>query len=213
MEHLNDLLAFALSLPPTAVLLLVFGSAWLEFVFPPYLGDSIMLFGFFLAGQGVVAAHEVFVAAVVGSILGSGVAFLLGGRFGAAALEYLARFRRGGQAPERIKRLLVKHGEKVLLVNRFLPFFRNFMLYGAGAFRLRFLPSMAANAVSVVAFVSFLMALGLMAAGSFEQLQATFQRVFGFSGAAVILLTGVWVAWVSRRQAPSRLSESSSVAD
>ncbi|MEM1182927.1 MAG: DedA family protein [Acidobacteriota bacterium] len=211
MSTLNELLAFALSLPPSAVLILVFLSAWLEFVFPPYLGDSMMLFGFFLAGQGVVGAHEVFVAAVVGSILGSAVAFVLGGRFGAQAIDYLARFRRTGKAPEKLRHLLSEHGEKVLLINRFLPFFRNFMLYGAGAFRLRFLPSMAANAVSVVAFVSFLMALGLMAAGSFEQLQATFQRLFGLGGAVAILGTGLWVAWVSRKQTP--LPEPSSVVD
>ncbi|MEO1365707.1 MAG: DedA family protein [Acidobacteriota bacterium] len=206
MSTLNDLLAFALALPPSAVLIFVFVSAWLEFVFPPYIGDSMMLLGFFLAGQGVVAPRDVFLVAVVGSILGSAVAFLIGGRYGAKAITYLVRFRRSRRAPDRLRHMLAEHGEKVLLVNRFLPFFRNFMIYGAGAFRLRFLPSMAANAVSVVAFVSFLMALGLMAAGSFEQLQASFQRIFGVGGALAILATGLWVAWVSRQPLPEPTS-------
>ncbi|MEM6797146.1 MAG: VTT domain-containing protein, partial [Acidobacteriota bacterium] len=187
MSSLEDFLAFALALSPTAVLLLVFLSAWLEFVFPPYFGDSIMLFGFFLAGQGAVPAVEVFVAAAAGSILGSVLAFALGYRYGSVALDKLSRWRRRGQGPpESLQRLLQQNGEAILLVNRFLPFLRNFMLYGAGAMRLRFVPAMVANALSVLAFVSFLMALGLMAAGSFEELRDSFRQLYGWGGALAL---------------------------
>ena len=200
MTSLEDILAFALSLSPAAVLALVFVSAWLEFVVPPYFGDSIMLFGFFLAGQGAVPAVEVFFAAVFGSVLGSILAFWLGQRYGGAALHELSKWRRGKGPPASLQHLLQHHGESILLVNRFLPILRNFMIYGAGAMRLRFVPSMVANALSVLGFVSFLMALGLMAAGSFEELRDSFRQLFGWGGALVFAAVAAWLTVISRRQ-------------
>ena len=194
MTRLDDILALALTLSPAALTLIVFVSAWLEFVFPPYFGDSVMLFGFFLAGQGVASPTEVFAAAVAGSILGSVVAFLLGERYGDRLLRHLSWKKKRLEAPAKLRGIFERYGEAVLLVNRFVPFFRNFMIYGAGAFRLRLLPSMAANAVSVLGFVGMLMAVGLWTAGSWAEIQATFQQALGRLGVLVILaLTALFV--------------------
>jgi len=199
MTWLEDYFALALTLSPVALTSIVFVSAWLELVFPPYFGDSVMLFGFFLAGQGVASPAEVFIAAVSGSILGSVVAFLLGERFGPSILGHLSWKKKRLEAPTRLRRLFEKYGETVLVVNRFIPFFRNFMIYGAGAFRLRLLPSMVANTVSIVAFVSMLMAIGLWTAGSWAEIQATFQQTLARMGVLVMLAISALVVLALRR--------------
>lgn len=198
MDRLDDYLALAMTLTPAALTLIVFVSAWLEFVFPPYFGDSVMLLGFFLAGQGVASPAEVFAAAVAGSILGSVVAFLIGEKYGPAVLSRLSWKRKKLQAPARVRELFERYGEAALLVNRFVPFFRNFMIYGAGAFRLRLLPSMLANAVSVLGFVGMLMAVGLWTAGSWTEIQELFRQALTRVGlvAALVLSAGVAAAWL-----------------
>ncbi len=202
MSSLEDFYALALTLSPAVLTLIVFVSAWLEFVFPPFFGDSMMLFGFFLAGQGVASPTEVFIAAVAGSVLGSAVAFLVGERYGPAILGHLSWKKKKLEAPARLRHLFERYGEPVLLVNRFIPFFRNFMIYGAGAFRLRLLPAMLANAVSVIAFVGMLMAIGLWTAGSWAEIQATFQQALGRLGALVLLALSALAVLALRRSQP-----------
>lgn len=193
MTWFDDFLTLAMVLPPAMLTLFVFVSAWLEFVFPPYPGDSAMLLGFFLAGQGVAAPVEIFFAAVAGSVLGSVVAFLLGERYGQRALSKISLARRRLEVPERLQAMFETHGEAILLVNRFVPFFRNFMIYGAGAFRLRPLPALAANAISVVAFVGLLMAIGVWTAGSWEQIREVFQHFYRLIGVAVLMAISAWL--------------------
>ncbi len=205
MSWFNDLMALALTMPPAALTLLVFVSAWLEYVFPPYFGDSMMLFGFFLAGQGVVSPASVFVAAIAGSLLGSVVAFLVGERYGTQVFASLARGRWSKRFDlERLRTMLADNGEAILVINRFVPFLRNFMIYGAGAFRLRMVPSLLANAISVTAFVSMLMALGMMAAGSWEELRVTFSQLYGALGSAMAVVLVLWLAvtWRQPRSEP-----------
>lgn len=202
MTWLDDMLALAMTLTPAMLTLIVFVSAWLEFVFPPYFGDSVMLLGFFLAGQGVATPAEVFIAAVAGSLLGSVVAFLLGERYGPSILGKLSWKKKKLQASARLRRLFERYGEAALVVNRFIPFFRNFMIYGAGAFRLRLLPSMVANALSVVAFVGMLMAVGLWTAGSWVEIQEVFRQALSRIGLVVALLLSAAVAVALLRDQP-----------
>ncbi|MCG8459660.1 MAG: DedA family protein [Holophagales bacterium] len=200
MSWIQDLLDLALTLPAGHIALFVFVAAWLELVFPPFPGDSAMLFGFFLAGQGAVSTAEVFLAAVLGSVLGSVVAFLLGERYGALLLDRMSLGRRRQRAVARSRRLFETYGEAILLVNRFIPFLRNFMIYGAGAFRLRPLPALAANAVSVMAFSGMLMAIGLLTAGSWDQIREAFQNLYGMLGLTAALALSAWIMLMARRQ-------------
>ena len=197
MNWLDEYLALAMTLTPAALTLIVFVSAWLEFVFPPYFGDSVMLFGFFLAGQGVATPTEVFIAAVAGSVMGSVVAFLIGEKYGPGVLGRLSWKKKKLAAPARLKLMFERYGEAVLVLNRFIPFFRNFMIYGAGAFRLRMVPSMVANAVSVTGFVGVLMAIGLWTAGSWVEIQAVFRQALGRMGvvAAILLSAAALILW------------------
>ncbi|MEM8930316.1 MAG: VTT domain-containing protein [Acidobacteriota bacterium] len=205
MPLIDDFIAFALTLPPLAIVLFVFFSAWLEFVFPPYLGDSAFLIGFFLAGQGAADPADVFVVAVVGAILGSIMAFLIGEKYGSALLLRFGRGKRVATIEAKVRQLFERHGEAILLVNRFLPFFRNFMIYGAGAFKLRMVPAMIANAISITVFMAMMLGLGLWAADSFDRVREAYANVQLGAGVAVVIGLGLWIAfsaWRAQRAVP-----------
>ncbi len=94
MTWLDDPIAAALALPPLVLVLFVFASALLEYVFPPYWGDTFVLLGFFLAGQGAAPPAMIFAAAAAGSVAGSIAAYQIGRRYGLAITRRISPRRR-----------------------------------------------------------------------------------------------------------------------
>lgn len=196
-ELLRDPEAIAQTLPVAAIPLIVLFSAWMEFVFPPYPGDTVLLLGFFLAGRGVVPLELIFSCALLGSVLGSIAAYGLGRRVGLdVLLKMLSRKGRHLQREE-VESLLGRFGDRVLLLNRFLPFIRGFILYSAGALRLRFPRVVVYASLGNIAFVTFVMALGVLGADSWEQMIDQARSVKIVVGVALAVGFGAW--WWSRR--------------
>lgn len=196
MSWLEDPAVLVATWPAFVVPLVVFLSAYLEYVFPPIPGDTLILLGFFLAGHGAAEPAVIFAAAFVGATLGAGSAFLLGRRYGSPLLERFATWS-GQEAPtHRLRRLFGLFGEKVLALNRFLPFMRIFLLYAAGASAQRFGRSMVWTAVSNLLFVGLLGWIGNHAASSWEEIQAAFRTVGGGMAALAVALVVVW--WIGR---------------
>ncbi len=206
MLWLDDPIAAALALPPLALPLLVFGSALLEYVFPPWWGDSLVLMGFFLAAQGAASPPLLFAAAIAGSALGAAAAYGLGRRYGLALVRLAFRRRSRSRSRRRTRDLFRRFGEPVLLVNRFLPVVRGGMLYGAGALGLRFWRSFVYANVSNLAFLTLLMWIGFLTAGSWEETLAAARHYNRLLGLAILAAAGAWILAALVRLRPPRPS-------
>lgn len=202
---LQDPAATLVHLPPLVLPLFVLVSAALEYVIPPYWGDMFVLLGFFLAAQGVSSPWLIFLCALIGSCLGSLIAFSLGRRYGVGFLRrvtFRSRTRPGGRQ-KRMRALLENHGEKVLLANRFIPVVRGFLLYGAGAFDLRLGPSMLYSGISNAAWAGIMMVVGLYTSGSWESIQGHFRSVSQWVALLMVvalLLGAIWAWWNQNRR-------------
>ncbi len=194
MPWLDDPVAAAVALPPLFLAVFVFASALIEYLFPPYWGDTFVLLGFFLAGQGAVAPVAVFAAAMAGSVLGSIAAYQLGSRYGLAVTGRLVPKHRRSAGSRRLPALFSRFGEKLLLVNRFLPVVRGVMLYAAGAMKLPIRPVVFYCTLSNLAFVSLLAWAGLWTAGSWPEIQAVFRQSNRWLAAAAVAVAGAWLA-------------------
>ncbi len=202
MDWLDDPAALVATLPPLVLPLIVFVSSALEYVVPPYWGDTVILLGFFLAGQGAVPAWTVFVGSVIGGVLGATIAYYLGRKYGLRATRMFTRRGRGSRSRERLDRLFARFGERVLLLNRFLPVVRGVLLYGAGGMQLRPRPVLVYTAIGNVAWVGLLMGVGLLTGGTWEQIQDSF-RHYSWAGAViagVLVLIGLIVLVVQHRR-------------
>lgn len=203
MTLFDDPLAFFVALPALAVPAFVFAAAFLEYVVPPFPGDSCMLVGFFLAAQGATDPTLVFGAAILGCLAGGSVAFRLGARYGDAVLRRVV-WKRQRATLARFRSLATRRGESILAVNRFLPVVRSVMLYGAGAFGLGEKKSMGWNAVSAFAFVSFLFGAGWATAGSWNEIRERFVELNRAAGVVAVVLVAAWLAWTVWRSAQMR---------
>ncbi len=199
---LEDLQTTLAALPAFLIPLVVFASSLLEYVFPPYWGDTLILLGFFLAGQGVTSWVEIFVAAVAGAIVGAAIAYGIGKRYGMRAVRRFSRRRPRRQSRlrsrERVQRLFQRHGEPILLINRFLPVVRGMMLYAAGAMELRTRPVMFYSSIGSLVWVLLMMGVGWWAGDTVEQLEATFtqsSRAIGVVAGVIFLAWVGWLAW------------------
>lgn len=208
MAFFDDPVTFVAALPAFALPLFVFVSSWLEYVFPPYLGDTFVLVAYFLAGQGAASPLELFVATVIGGALGAACAYALGERYGMRLVHRVLSWRRRPLPKryrlERLDELYGQSRERMLMVNRFLPIIRSISLFAAGAMRLRFWPSVAYATLSQAAFFALMLAIALLGANSWELFVAQ-ARQANLALAAVVavgIAVGLWALFKRRAAVP-----------
>jgi len=159
---------------PWMGLLLVVLMAWLEYVFPPAPGDSIMLFACFLAGIGTLSFPATLAACLGGSIAGALTAYAIGARLGRSYFFLRSRWARSEL--ERLERGFARFGSPMLLVNRFLPGIRGVFLYAAGIGRLPWRAVLIHSTVSNVLWVALIAWGGISLGSSWEEVQVVFRR-------------------------------------
>jgi membrane protein DedA with SNARE-associated domain len=199
MEAVSDwLIAFVSEQDNPFGLLVLAGSALIEYVFPPFPGDTITLFGAVL-----ITAHDwnfaaVYASVLLGSVGGSLLAFYFGG-----AIQ--RRRARADGAIDRLIERFERHGPIYLVVNRFLPGFRAVFFVAAG------LANMPVRAVVVYGLVSaalwnlLIIGVGSAIGANFETLESWLTRymivVWITAGAATLLLAARY-AWRRSRRGP-----------
>jgi membrane-associated protein len=190
----TDPIAF-LGQHPAALLAIVFGAAAVEYVFPPFWGDTLLLAGCFVAGLDRRSAAAVFGAALLGSCVGAAAAWWMGRRFGQASMRLFRRSRRARAIADRAEKLYAQHGSRVLVLNRFLPGVRAFFLPLAGAGNMAFRPTMVWSTVSNLLYCGVVVATGFTIAArspDFSAFQDQFRPVMLFAAtAAALVLVGL----------------------
>ncbi len=174
-------------------------AAFVEYVFPPFPGDTVTLLAGIYAVRGERSWVGVFLAVTAGSVLGAAVNYAFG-RLIASRVEHQpdgklffglshARIHRA-QATMRAK------GIAVILVNRFLPAVRSLVFVAAGASRMPARTVLGYGAVSAMAWNVLILGAGLAVGGSAERLTALFEQYRrAFLGLAALAL----LAWLAVR--------------
>lgn len=149
-----------LSQPPHLYLLL-FASALLESLFPPWPSDVVTLYGAYLVGQGRANLVLAYGSVICGSLLGVMVLYYLGRAKGRG----LFKERRRVFSLERlqgVERLFARHGLWILAVNRFLAGVRAIIFLVAGVADMPAGKVWGLAAVSVVIWNALLFWLGAL---------------------------------------------------
>ena len=174
-----------------AGLLLLFLCAYLEYVFPPFPGDALTLFGAVLAARFGWNPVAVFLAVLAGSGAGGmtdyAVGRWLGPRARRPAIDTLVtRFRR--------------HGEAYLVLNRFLPGVRALFFVAAGMARLRPWRVLAFGLLSAAVWNALVFGAGWAAGANLDRIEALFAAYTKVAWIVIgLVVVALLVGWLRQR--------------
>lgn len=203
---LETILRALQAMPPELGYATLFFGSSIEYVFPPFPGDTVVV-----AGAALVAAFEwplwpVFAAVTAGSVTGSTIAWAAG-----RAVARRERERADSGDPvldtrtrRAIYRLVAdfeRHGPWFLVFNRFMPGVRTFFFVAAGMVDLPLRVVLFWSSISAAIWNGGLIWLGLTVGDNIELLEELVGRYNRFALAAVIVVAGlvVWRAWKGSR--------------
>lgn len=172
----------------------------LEYVFPPFPGDTVALLGVFLAVTAGYSTPLTFLALNVGALLGGLGAY----GFGRAIAEPSRRpaLLRGERSSQAIATLVERYRERgglYLLSNRFVPALRAFFFVAAGIARVPVWQVVVYGGLSAVLWNTLLFVLGWLAGESFEVLEG-WVGYYAIGVLAIAAIAAVVVFWRSRRK-------------
>ena len=208
MEYFGQLwdsfLAYLNTQPPGWVYFFLFLGAFLENVVPPIPGDTLIVFGAYLAGIGVIHVWPAFAAMWVGSVSGCllvyWIAYVKGRDF---FLRLEARYFDESKI-EVAETWFQKYGKRIVIFNRFLPTVRAFVGIVAGIARMNPVRMVLYVAIGTSLWNSLLVYFGLKVGENWQLvitvLRTYNQVVISLAVIATAIYYG-WKFWKKRRRA------------
>ncbi len=199
MEHTIFRLLITEALPVAFVVLFI--SSIVEYIFPPFPGDTVMLFGAFLAGRDVLSIPLVFAAGTLGSFAGSLLVYVLGRALGR---DYFLRKDFSFFSAEKVTILegwFARWGGAIIAVNRFAPGFRSFFFVAAGIAKMPLFKVAVYSLVSVILWNLGVFYLGYRMGQQWEKMKGFLEL---YSNVVIIFIAGVIIIYIIFRIIASR---------
>lgn len=187
--------------------LVLFVSAALEYVFPPFPGDTVTLFGAFLITARGWNVALVLLSVTAGSLLGATIDYYIGVGLardnGTAPRSWIGRrWHSGRDSLGPLVDRLRSRGASYIIINRFLPGIRAFFFVAAGMAGLSLRAVLIYAAVSALLWNILIISIGAALGASWERLHSLFEA---YTTAVWIALVVAFIAllirwWIRRRK-------------
>lgn len=181
-------------------------SALIEYLLPPFPGDTITLFAAVLITTYNWSFWAVFASVMVGSVTGSMVAFYLGNFLRKRRARVQAQAQAQADSPDQpappddqraiLDRLVARfrrHGPAYLVINRFLPGIRALFFVAAGMAEMRARAVLFYSAVSAAAWNLALIGIGSAVGANFDTMLVWARRYALVAWIAVGVVALVWM--------------------
>jgi membrane protein DedA with SNARE-associated domain len=202
-------------------LLLIFAASVGEYIFPPLPGDTVVLFGAFLAAWASWSTWKVLAVTVAGALAGAWIDTALGRAMrdvatGKKALPprgigRLLGFTRRPSFQNGVRKVIEKfekHGVLIILVNRFFPGIRAFFFVGAGIAALPMWKVLLLGGISAAVWNAVIFYAGYTVGNNWDALLALFRTytkaVYVILAVAAALAVAVLLVRRARRRRSTR---------
>lgn len=166
----------------------------LGFIIP---GETLVLFGGFLAAHGLLDWRALTICVCLGALLGDSIGYELGRRVGQGGLLRVGHWIRLRPAQlEKAQNLFLRHGGKAVFLGRFMAFMRTAIPFIAGSSGLRYRRFLAYNAAGDVLWGLSFVVIGYFSGAAWRVVGAAIGVASGSIGAVLILT--VVVLWLRR---------------
>jgi membrane protein DedA with SNARE-associated domain len=201
--NVDAIISWLSGLPIPALYVSIGVISAVENIFPPFPADAVVAFGSFLAARGKASPYSTFFVAWLGNLIGAGLMYYVGRRYGSSA--FMSRLERwaGKGAEQRLMTLYGRYGLPALFISRFLPAVRAVVPPFAGAMKLPALPVAAAVAAASGIWFALITFLAFRAGSNWEALYATIVhsgKIIGLSALALVALVAVIVLLMRRKR-------------
>lgn len=186
---------------PLPYVVLALGGAS-EYVVPILPGDTVTLFGAFLATTTGRHPLLVYAAINIGSIGGSLLAYAFGRWLAGRPGSPVFKSPRTRKAIRVIQARFARHGAMYLAINRFLPALRAFFFVAAGMIRMPVWQVLLYGGLSALAWNALILAVAWTVGDNWDALQRLFSRyTTGTLIVIAVVLAGLGVRWALRKRA------------
>jgi membrane protein DedA with SNARE-associated domain len=196
LERAVQILSEALSRTSDYAPLILFLGSLVEYVFPPFPGDTLVLLGAWYAVHGELSWPVTFLSVTAGAVAGAWIDYQVGAALG-RRLDRSAE-RRGPLTAERLHRVeqgYRRYGAWFLVANRFLPGVRAFLFVAAGASGMPMGRVLLYGGVSAAVWNVLLLAAGAYLVRNLDEMVQLLER---YTDAAWAVIAAVAVVLVVR---------------
>ncbi len=184
---LESLFSFIEQSPPWLIFFTVFAASYIENIFPPVPGDTILLFGAYLVGRGNLSFEMAMVTTLMGSVLGFLTLYVVGYRYGRRFMYSTQQTWFSPKSLNRVEVLFEKWGYGVVLINRFLAGLRSVVGLFSGIGKLNIWKVIFLSTVSSLLWNGTLIWLGSTIGENWEQIGVVLQRYN--TGVSILIVT------------------------
>ena len=177
----------------------VFFGVMLENAGVPVPGETILLAAGFFAAQGHFHLWEVMAIAALGAVLGDNAGYWIGRRLGRATLERYGRYV--GLTHARVlhmDRFFIAHGNKTILVARFITGLRVFAALLAGAARMTWKTFAIYNMLGAILWSVAISLAGFFFGRSWDLLERWIKGA-GLIALGIVVIIAI-TFWLNRRR-------------
>ncbi len=199
LKNLVDLLAAHPEWAGLAMFVVSFGEslAFLSLLFP---GTTLLVAAGALVPSGILPVAPVLVGAIAGAVMGDGVSYWIGKRFGHAVWRVWPFTRHPALRPTGIA-FFERHGDMSVFIGRFFGPVRAVVPLVAGILRMPTARFWFANIASAIAWAPALLLPGAVFGSLVERFGLKHLLVPIAAGAVVaVTLAGLWLKWRRRRR-------------
>lgn len=182
-------------LSPFWVYVVLFIAAYVENIAPPVPGDTVTVFGAYLAGIGVINFWEGWILTNLGSIAGFYTMFRIGKWLGNKFLKRKNWWFFKIEHYEKVSHWFQKYGYGVIAANRFLSGARSIIALSAGISEMKDIPVLAFSAISAIVWNGAIMYAGMQLGTNWNSILQSISRYNKIIFSTVILMIIVWALY------------------
>jgi len=123
--------------PGWLVFVTVFLASYVENIFPPIPGDTILIFGAYLVGRGNLSFSMALITTLLGSVMGFMTLYVVGLKYGRGFMYSKQQTWFSPKSLERVEQLFARWGYGVVFINRFLAGLRSVVGLFSGIGKLK----------------------------------------------------------------------------
>ncbi len=199
MTYVDRFLNYIDTLPDFLIYIMLGLSSFVENIFPPAPGDTVMVFGAFLVGIGRLDFQGMYISTTIGSLAGFMFLFWIGSLLGR---RYFVKMDYRIFSAEKIARAedwFERYGYFIVLINRFLPGVRSVISLVSGLSGLNTIKVCFLALISGAVWNLIWIAMGFTLGVNWETAKHQFSSIMAGYNIAVItifiLIFLVWAIW------------------